>query len=954
MKLDKLIPVRSAFHKVVNYFLGFLIGLFVLILIFLGFTQTATFREFARKQVLVILNDSINGRINFEQLDGSIFTTLIVRNATLISQGDTILSIGKVGVRLNPLRIFVKTIFVKELIIENVHANLYADSAGQYNISKVFPSSSDTSSSEFPFTITLEKGILTNINAVLCSGIRKAEKAPVPVLDMDNLRIENLNLELSAKANITKKEFLVSLFTATAKTNIQDFNINNFAAKISIKRDEIEITDMALKTDKSDLYFSSMIKGFHLFGDSLSADMHTADMNLSLRAFPFHFADLQSLIGVTDYLKGPLQGEIVASGTLDHLLIPKLDLSIGNSKLLVTGKLQKILDGSTMRIDAGITNSVLHREDVLSLLPIVTMPEFENYTTLQIDSLTYSGTPLTFETKMKIAANSGVIRGTVGFDFAKENTTYSIDLRGADVNLAPFIHHPAVFNGGVTVHGENFSPEKVDAAFTIDGAYSIIGRQIYNKLGLTGTLRAGIVDVDLLMKTEKDSVSGNLSASLFPDSLPTYTLSITGKHLNLSEVLMDSSLTSDLNFQFSIDGKSFTPDKIQGDAFLRIEKGFIGINDLDNVEARLSVAHKKDGTVFVSLTSDIIDAEISGTYKINGLLSVLQKEIKNVNRSVTDKLSGYFPELRKDIEAFLSQKTVLTKKVDSVYSGNIDSKFNIKIKDLSKLSGFIKGKEISFDGTIEGILKSNLESFVFEVTSEIGFFKYLDTASSMFIRDAAFKISVSHPYNDYRFGSIKNSVAFEADQAFLNADIKKVFISAALDSSRMKIVLRSEYGEKVNMQMNGTAFFNDDSLLLQLGTIKFKYNLFEVFNKLPSTITYTNGKFSIARLARWRGDAKLALDGTFSFKDSINLMFSSKNLKGYDLSFSILDTKADEVIDNDINIDAKITGTMVNPKIDVTLAVDSITYKKTTYGSYIGTLNYADKKLLVDLKLVEM
>lgn len=953
MKLDKTIPVRSIFHKVVNYFLGILIGLFVLIVALVGFSQTATFREIARKQVLAILNDSIQGKINIEQIDGSIFTTVIVRNASLTNTTDTILAVKKVAVRINPLRLFVKNIYVKELELQDVTANLFADSQGVYNIAKVFPASTDTTSSEFPLSITLEKGIVKNINAVLSAENRKSELTSVPFLDMGNFRLNNFNMEFGASVNIKKKEFGLELFTINTRTNISGFAVNHCKGDIKLSSSGISIDPLILQTSKSDLTLKTNIKGLNLFGGNFNQELHTALLQLELDATPFHFADLQSIIGVTDYLQGPLQGKIIATGSLDDLQVNKLDLAIGDSKLLVQGRLKKILDGGTMQIDAAITNSNLNRVDVLQLLPIITIPEYQNYTSLRIDSLEYSGTPLTFKTKLKLGANTGLIRGMVAFDFSQENSTYDIALQSVDLNLTDITHHPITFNGTINAKGQNFSVATMQTEFALDGSYSIIGRQIYSKLNMEGFINNGDLDMSTLMKTEKDSLSGFIKVNGLDGENPGYSLSFSGKGLNLSDVSLDSTLQSNLNFHLSVEGKSFNLDSIEGDALLRIEKGYIGSNDLDSLEAKLAIRHKPDGSGYVYLNSDVADAEITGTYKLSSLLSVLQKEITQVNKSVTDKFSTYFPQLRKDIEAILTPKSELTKEADTLYAGAIDAKMKVSIKNLDKVSGFIKGKQVSFDGTIEANLKSDTSAFSFTIKSDIGFFKFVDTSTSVFIRDGACKILVSHPFNTYNFQSLKNTIALEADQAFFNSDVKQLFISTALDSSKMKVVFRTLYDSKMNIQLTGVTNFDNDSLFLQLGSIKYKYNMFELFNKVPATIYYTNGNFYLSRLALWRGDAKISLDGVFSLDQPMNLKLSAKNLKGYDLSYNLFGIAANEVIDNDLNIEASVQGTMDKPEMQVNFTADSITYHNVVYGSYIGKMDYADKKLSINLRLLE-
>jgi len=92
-----IIPRRSRFHKTVNVFVFFFVGIFILLLIIGGITQTSTFRNYLREKVVALVNEEINGKIEIGKIDGTIFTSLIMRDAKLLYLKDTIASIKKVS-----------------------------------------------------------------------------------------------------------------------------------------------------------------------------------------------------------------------------------------------------------------------------------------------------------------------------------------------------------------------------------------------------------------------------------------------------------------------------------------------------------------------------------------------------------------------------------------------------------------------------------------------------------------------------------------------------------------------------------------------------------------------------------------------------------------------------------------------------------------------------------------
>ena len=70
-------------------------------------------------------------------LDGTIFTTLVLSNTSYIFEKDTILTSEKIEIKISPLRVLLKTIYVRKLEIENTKIALLKDENGVLNFSKI-------------------------------------------------------------------------------------------------------------------------------------------------------------------------------------------------------------------------------------------------------------------------------------------------------------------------------------------------------------------------------------------------------------------------------------------------------------------------------------------------------------------------------------------------------------------------------------------------------------------------------------------------------------------------------------------------------------------------------------------------------------------------------------------------------------------------------------------------
>ncbi len=105
---DKILKKRTLFHRIVNVFLYIGIIILVLFLIAFGFSQTSTFRNYLRQNIVNIANKELNGHLSIGEIDGTIFTSLILRNTKINMGSDTLLYANLIEVKTSPLQIFLK------------------------------------------------------------------------------------------------------------------------------------------------------------------------------------------------------------------------------------------------------------------------------------------------------------------------------------------------------------------------------------------------------------------------------------------------------------------------------------------------------------------------------------------------------------------------------------------------------------------------------------------------------------------------------------------------------------------------------------------------------------------------------------------------------------------------------------------------------------------------------
>ncbi len=942
---------RGLYHRIVNYFLFFAIGLFILFLLALGFTQTSTFREFARKEVLNILNDSLNGKFNIGQIDGTIFTTLIVRDVSLESQNQKIFQVDKLALRIKLLRIFNKEIFVKDLNITGVQGNLIKDSLGVFNIEKVFPPSpKDTSETNFPFAIKVSDLHISGLNCNILRWDKVNDFSPQPNFGMDNLRISNLDLQIGAEARINDKSFSLHLKNLSFDSNIKDFNVKEISGVFTLDKKIVSVKDFVLQTQRSKINLGMQMRGVNLFQFN-EKSFETAPIEVRLEANDFNFDDLTTFIPGTKILKGNITALIEGNGTVKELDVTTLRLKYGKTILQTTGKLRDLNKASQLTIHAQFKDSFIDESDVANLLPTLDLPRYKGFETLTIDSLLYDGTPFKFVSKFKIQASGGVIRSTTSLDYSGDSFIYDIALDAANLDIEQLAHHPITFNGEVKAKGVGVNPKTAAINYLVDGKYTVIGKQIYNTLRLEGEVKDSELRTTLLAKSSIDSLTLNANVNFANDSLPVYRAYLRTNHIDLRPVMLDSTLSSDINGELKLSGTGFQPDKISGKADLHVFNSVIADKVFDDFTAGVDLQSSANLQKRLEFKSDIIEGTITGKYSFLNIGDIVAKQFAGISNSVSQKLNIYFPPKTTPPASELSGAN--TAKADSLITGDYDVHISMQIRNLEKISMFMPNKEINGEGNFHSSIVNGKSGFAFSFDANIPFIKYYDKYNAFFLRNAQIDCALKKPLADNSINSFEGDLHTSIERLFVKSDVKKIDCSVTLMNGQLGFSGSAGIGENMSSVLDMNLDLRKDSLLCNVDRVRLKYNNYELINKDKFLLKYFAENLYIQKFNMWRGDGRVLADGVFSMDNPMNLKLNIINLKGYDVSYSLLGMSPANIIDNDFNMQITATGTLKNPKYTVHSNLDSITFKKVNFGSLVGDLVYENGTMNTDIRFVE-
>ena len=150
--------------KIIRYIRNIFIGIISLIIIFIVFSQTGIFRDILRDILTSELNKSVfNGELLIGEINGNLFSNIEIDDIKLLQNDSAVIKIKKLAVKFDVLSLLSSKIEVKSLLLDAIDFNLIQLKDSSLNISSIFKSSDDTtSSSPFDWTIQVEDLIIKN------------------------------------------------------------------------------------------------------------------------------------------------------------------------------------------------------------------------------------------------------------------------------------------------------------------------------------------------------------------------------------------------------------------------------------------------------------------------------------------------------------------------------------------------------------------------------------------------------------------------------------------------------------------------------------------------------------------------------------------------------------------------------------------------------------------------
>ncbi len=698
------------------------------------------------------------------------------------------------------------------------------------------------------------------------------------------------------------------------------------------------------------------------------------------------------------------------SGKVNNLNVPNLQLTgFGNTKVNANGRIIGLPDTNKAYFDLNIKNFQSNAKDFYSFLPKNTIPNNIQLPLQLAAKGTFKGTIQNFITNMTFATSSGngKIKGTLDRS-VKDKEKYDLDASLDNFDMGRFIKNDSI--GKITlktaIKGTGFNPKTANAIVSATVVKANYNHYTYQNVVVDGKINHSLFDVTAF--TNDPNLKFDLvSSGSFKDKYPAGKIHLNVDIADLDKLNLHAGPLK-LKGVLDADIQSANLDYLNGKASVH---HLIIANEKEQYETDSIniVAVSTSGKNSIALSSQFMDAEFTGKYKLSTIANSVKNSISNyynlksssknvpygnqqlafkVNVKSTPLLVKIIPELKSiepisitgrynsvndtivfnaSIPKLVYGSNTITNavvKVDTkdktlLYSLNVDQIKNAQFElPKTSLSGQVAGNVLDYNLLVKDFKNKDRYAISGNLQSKNGgdeaslnpkklLLNYENWALS---DDNRIRFANNAIYVDnFELSKDGNSIKLQSQSQAYNPPL-------AVNFKNFEIKTLSNIVQMKNFEMDGTingnALFKDlTSKVLFTADVtieKFTFKKDEVGTIYINIDNYTANTYT-TKIELTGQENQVNLDGTYRASDdnlNMNLDIQKLNLK------SVQGFSMDNITDGTGYFSGKfkISGNTGNPKLLGDLQFNDIGFKATKLNAKFKSIN--DKMAFTDNAMV--
>jgi len=944
---------RTLFHKVVNVFISFFIFLIVLILIFIGVSQTKFFRDYLRDQIVSIANESINGTLSIGAIEGSIFSSLSIKDISLETEGDTLAKIQSVDIETSFLEIFFRKIYFRKIALNSPQFKLIQNDNGKWNLDNLIvpKEEEETDSSRFPFIIQVNKLQIQDMYFLRKAYQYSNSSETYTTINPEDLEIKNFNIDVKAAIDNKNSVYLLHLDNLAFTPNLKSFNLKKFSADFHITNDFTEINNFTFITDSSDINLSLRLDSVNFLENPDIAQLKEYPVSLELNVNNFNFDDLTSYVEGTSLLKGNSSLYLNASGKFGNIEIKRLVLDFLKTHLEVSGNIKNLDHPENLVIDAYISNSQISASNAQYLLHNIELPFRRDLLVENIEA-SFQGKPTNFKSFFKAEAEGGSLNLNAEMNLDVNPMNYKISAESENLDISSVSGLNTNLNSIINIQGKGTSPEDLNSDFMVLIDRSTIEGISVDSLKFDIAARNKIIEILSSFKIENSSNNLQALFDFADDSSTAFNASLKSQNFDLSEIISDTSKSTSLNFLLSASGKNINLDKMNAGIKLQIDSSdFMGEFIADS-EMELKLSSNKNNERRIEFTSPIIDMNVFGDFSINEAIELIQYESSVITEIIREKVDELNPISMVLDTAAADLKNGTDEEIPDIVNKEMEIEYDFTLKDLSLIALFIGSGKFDVSGKGEGKIANSGNNFSVNNQLDIDHMLNVTEENVLYLSNFETSLNFIRDNTTRDFDNLFGSVSLTGTRAFSNVVLDDLNADLIFNQSKLFFNISGIVDTVLNAETEGILEMTKGKQLIKFSGLSLDFKGVNWSSKDTIEAVFTPQDFTVTNFNLHHNLSQLNVSGFLDSLGNQNFVIKANGLEGNTINRYIPGFEYSD-IDYGLNLQAEIAGSLEEPHMNLSMDVNKIKYEKVNLGYLLCNISYEKEMLYSRINFID-
>lgn len=939
---------RSLFRKIINVFIGFTAVIIFLLIIIIGFTQTITFRNLLRDKVVELVNAEINGKLNIEKIEGTILTSLFLRNISLQIDSDTLLYARNIEIKTSPLQLLLQKIYLRKILLSDVEIKLLQDSTGVWNFEKIAkPTPDDSTESSFQYFVQVNDLQLKNISMSQQTYAHTGSKLTYQTINYEDLRINNLFLSAQAFIDVKNSNYVLLLKELSFKPNLNRFALRNISGDFAVTKEFLSIKNFAFITDSSDVRLNARIDSLNIFDNANMEDFKNYPLSIDVDASSFNFDDLSSFLGSTEILKGNPSLELKANGKFGGFTIEKLAVDYRDTHFEIAGQVLNLNVPDKLFIKAKVSDTNISYKDVNALLPTLQLPEFAKLSVSDVN-IEFEGEPINFKSKFAGNIENGNLRFECAMNLRRKIPTYDIKFETGNLDLSPVIGMITSINSAGSMAGRGFSPADINAQFkfdVVDSKFNHIPIENFSMKTIAADRK-----FDLSIEGNSEEMETLIIGDMVfdNDTIPTYSLLGSITKLDLATMMQDDKYKSDLNFYFSAEGRHINPDDIVGTFSFGVDSSRFRETDIKH--SNIDIVFRKDSSYRkINLISDFVDFNIEGNFSVSDATELLLYESQTITSVISDKIQELNP--LSVIKSDEIQDSIITD-IPAIVDKDISFDYSFKFKDFKLIAALLDNDRFDLSGSGGGTISNQAPNFSISSKMDLDYFVLMEKDFTIYLSGIETEINFTRDNRYLSFDKLFGSASLNGKRFYSGGNIENISSDIIFNQSKLFFNVSADIQELISAEAAGLILMtpHEQKMLINNLSVDYKNSIWS--NNSEIEILFNPEYFKISKCTLHNDTATVNIHGIIESSGKQNLVLDADHISGALLTNYLTGTP-DPNFKAYSSFNLLINGEFHDPKIQSNIKVENLSYNNLKLGNLIGSVNYSDKHITTDVKFLD-